>query len=55
MFGVFDCYNNRMFDCKSFKSFDDAWEYIDTMFPDEVDINLEALPLNPLNYGYNKE
>lgn len=53
MFGVFDSYNNRMFDCKSFKSFDDAWDYIDRMFPNELDIALEVLPLNELTYGFN--
>jgi len=56
MFGVFDSYNNRMFDCKSFASYDKAWEYIDLMFPCDLDLcDLEARPLNQLTYGFSEE
>jgi len=47
MFGVFDGYGNRMFDCKAFITFDAAWNYIDTMFPSDDDLysQLEAREL----------
>lgn len=46
LYGVFDWAGNRMFDHKSFKSFDDAWEHIDRMFPSDDDmIQLEVQEL----------
>lgn len=51
MFGVFDWAGNRLFDCKTFADFDDAWEYIYIMFPDDEELygDLFAVPLDEMN------
>lgn len=56
MFGVFDWAGNRLFDCKTFNSFEAAWDHIYKMVPNEdkeTYCEFEALPLNELDYGYS--